>query len=87
MKSVNQDGGASWQKWVSTRKAHLLRLSGPPPKSLCVDQLNLTSCCRYGEWLLKSPRIIRYLSKNHPAELRKLQRLLTDFERTCRTSI
>jgi hypothetical protein len=82
MKPVSQDGGECWQKWHRTRKANLLRVSGPPPTNLCADQLNLTVCCRYAEWLIKNRRIFRYLTKNHSAELRKLQNLLAEFEKT-----
>jgi hypothetical protein len=87
MKSVSQDEGKCWEKWYRTRKAHLLRLSGPPPKNLCADQLNLALGCRYAERLLENPRVFRYLSKNHSEELRKLQNLLGEFEKTCRVSV
>jgi hypothetical protein len=87
MKSVSEDGGECWEKWYRTRKTHLLRLSGPPPKSLCRDELNLTQCSRYTERLLKNPRILRYLMKYHPAEVLQLQTLLREFELTCQTSI
>jgi hypothetical protein len=87
MKSIDEDGGECWEKWYRSRKAHLLRLSGPPPKDLCVDELTLTLGCRYGEWLLLNPRVLRYLTKNHSADLRKLQDLLAEFEEACRASI
>jgi hypothetical protein len=80
MKSVSQDGGECWRKWYATRQAHLLRLSGPPPKDICVDQLKLTTCIRYAELLLENPQIFRYLSKNHSTDLRRLQRLIEDFK-------
>jgi hypothetical protein len=87
MKSASADGGECWRKWYRTRKANLLRLSGDPPTSLCVDQLNLTVCCRYAESLLKNSRIKRYLAKYHSGELRTLQNLSNEFERTCQGSI
>jgi hypothetical protein len=68
-------------------KTHLLRLSGPPPKNLCSDELNLTQCCRYSEQLLKNPRVLKYLIKYHPAEVLKLHTLLREFEQTCKASI
>ena len=34
----------------------------------------------------KDPRVFKYLSKNHLAELGKLQDLLAEFERTCQAS-
>ena len=81
MKSVDQDGGVSQGKWIRTRRANLLRLSGEPPKTLCIDQLNLTVCCRYAESLVKNLRINRYLAKHHPSALRKMEKLLDEFER------
>jgi len=86
MKSVSQDGGECWRKWYATRQAHLLRLSGPPPKDICVDQLKLTTCIRYAELLLENPRIFRYLSKNHSTDLRRLQRLIEGFKENCQLS-
>lgn len=84
MKSRNDDGGECWRKWYRTRGANLLGLSGPPPKDLCADLLNLTICCRYVEWLLKNPRLFRFLSRNHAGELRQLQSLLAEFEAASR---
>ena len=79
MISHKQDGGACWRQWYRTRKANLLRLSGEPPKDLCIDELNLTICCRYAETLLKNGRIRRYLLKHHPKELRQIEQVLADF--------
>jgi len=84
MKSIREDEGECWRKWYLTRRTNLLSLSGPPPKNLCDDLLNLTLCCRYVEWLLKNPRLFRFLSKNHPSQLRRLQSLLAEFDRTSR---
>jgi hypothetical protein len=86
MKSASEDRGRCWRKWYRTRRANLLRLSGEPPKTLCIDQLNLTVCCRYAESLVKNSRINRYLAKHHPSELLKLQNLLSEFEETCQIS-
>ena len=80
MKSVNEDGGECWRMWYRTRRERLLRLSGPPPENLCADQIKLTLCCRYARWLLLNPRVVRYLSKNHAAELRQLRSILTEFD-------
>jgi len=85
MKSVNEDGGECRRQWYQTRRATLLRLSGPPPQNLCADLLQLTIGCRYVEWLLKNPRVLRYLRKNHAVELRQIETILVDFERACRT--
>ena len=63
MKSRKQDGGACWRQWYRTRKANLLRLSGEPPANFCIDQLNVTVCCRYAETLIANSRINRYLAK------------------------
>jgi hypothetical protein len=86
MKSANEDGGECWGRWYRTRRANLLRLSGAPPKNLCIDQLNLTVCCRYAESLLQNARVNRYLAKHHPTELSALQGLLGEFEEVCRGS-
>jgi hypothetical protein len=80
MISRKQDSGACWEQWYRTRKAHLLALSGEPPSTLCVDQLNLTVCCRYADSLMKSVRISRYLAKYHPKALRELQLIVEEFE-------
>ena len=84
MKSVNDDGGECRRQWYRTRRATLLRLSGRPPENLCADLLHLTIGCRYVEGLLKNPRVHRYLNKHHATELRRLQSMLTEFERACR---
>jgi hypothetical protein len=81
MKSVGKDGGECWRKWYQTRHAHLLSLSGPPPKDLCANELQLTAGCRYAQRLLKNGRILRYLGRNHPVQLRTLQTLLAAFNR------
>jgi hypothetical protein len=83
MKSRKDDGGACWKQWYRTRRATLLRLSGEPPKALCVDQLNLTVCCRYAELLLNNARITRYLSRYHLGELRGLQDIVREFDQRC----
>jgi hypothetical protein len=80
MKSVSDDGGECWRQWYRTRHAHLLSLSGPPPKDLCANELALTACCRYAQRLLKNGRILRFLAKNHPVQLRTLQKLLATFD-------
>lgn len=83
MKSFDQDGGECYRKWHQTRLAHLLRLSGEPPQHLCVDELNLTVCCRYAQSLMRNARVNRYLGKYHPQELRQLKNLVEEFERVC----
>ena len=82
MKSSREDGGACWRKWYLTRIANLLRLSGPPPANLCLDQLNLTVICRFAEELLGNARIVRYMSRIHPEELQTLKVLLLEFEQS-----
>lgn len=83
MKSFDQDGGECYRKWHRTRLTHLLRLSGEPPQNLCIDELNLTVCCRYAKSLIRNTRINRYLDKYHPQELRQLKNLVEEFERNC----
>jgi hypothetical protein len=80
-----QDGGACWRRWYRTRKAHLLALSGELPETLCLDQLNLTVCCRYADSLLLNSRINRYLAKHHPSRLRELEAIIVAFENICTT--
>lgn len=87
MRSFEQDGGECQRKWHRTRRANLLLLSGEPPKTLCIDQLNLTVCCRYTESLVKNSRINRYLAKHHPSELRNLENLLSEFGKICQISM
>ncbi len=81
MRSVKQDGGECLRKWHQAHRANLLRMCGKYSATLCLDEINLTVCCRYAESLLKHPRISRYLDKHHAREVRKLQQLLDDFER------
>lgn len=85
MKSLDQDHGESNRKWHRTRLAHLLGFSGQPPQNLCMDELNLTVCCRYAESLMRNTRINRYLGKYHTEELRELKTLVEEFERICET--
>jgi len=80
MKSFDQDGGECYRKWHQTRLANLLRLSGKPPLNLCIDELNLTVCCRYAESLLRNTRINKYLGKYHPGELLQLKNLVEEFD-------
>ena len=83
MKSIKQDGGECRRKWYRTRRVTLLRISGDPPKTLCMAELNLTIGCRYVESLLENARIIRYLAKHHPNELETSQNLLDEFAKAC----
>ena len=78
--SIEKDGGACMRKWHRTRLANLLRLSGEPPKNLCKDELYLTICIRYAQSLLQNPRIKRYVAKHHLKELKRLEKLVADFE-------
>ena len=82
-KSIQEDGGESIRKWHRSSLANLLRLSGEPPKTLCIDQVNLTVCCRHAETLLKNVRITQYLMKHHRRALRNLEKLLTEWSEEC----
>jgi hypothetical protein len=83
MRSVKQDGGETLRRWRQTHRANLIRLCGKHSPTLCLDEINLTVCCRYAETLIKHDRINRYLGKHHPMEVRRLQELLDDLERVC----
>jgi len=87
MKSASEDGGECWRKWYRTHSANLLRLSGPFPKNLRSDQVNLTICCRFVQGLLKNRRVLRYLSRYHSSELRQLQSVVAEFERSRQSHI
>jgi hypothetical protein len=87
MKSFEQDGGECLRKWHRTHRERLLGMCGEPPSTLCIDEVNLTVCCRYSESLLKNCRINRYLRKQHPKELRALENLLNNFESSSQISI
>jgi hypothetical protein len=63
-----------------------MRLSGLPPKSLCIDQLNATVCSKYVDSLLEKPRIKRYLAKYHARNLQKLEMLVNEFEEICQVA-
>jgi hypothetical protein len=81
MKSIEHDDGECYRKWRSARNASLLRFSGEPSRTLCVDQLTLIVCCRYAGLLLKNKRVQKYLAKHHPLELQQLEELLAEFEK------
>src|SRR5262249_42017317 len=51
-KTIQEDGGEWHAKWHRSRLANLLRISGQPPKTLCIDEVNLIVCCRYAESLI-----------------------------------
>ena len=78
--------GRCWDQWYETRKANLLKLSGPLPADLCTQELNLTSRCRYAETLLANPRIARYLKKHHATELRRLLLIVAKHNEACQSS-
>lgn len=80
-KTIQQNGGERLRKWYETRMATLSRLSVDTPRTLCVEELNLTICCRYLEALLRNSRIKRYLLNNHSEELYQIEKLLDDFRR------
>lgn len=86
MRSTDLDGGECWRKWYRTRRANLMKLSGVPPKNLCIDQLNATVCSRYVESLLEKARIQRYLAKYHARDLRKLESLVKEFNEICQVA-
>ena len=86
MKSSKQDGGQCWDQWYATRKANLLKLSGPLPTHLCGQELTLTSCCRYAEALVTNPKVARYLRKHHATELRQLMVLTARHNEACRSA-
>jgi len=83
MKSPARDGGVCRRQWHRTRREHLLQLTGELPTNLCLDEITLTICCRYAESLLKNPQVKKYMAREHPNELRKLERILGEFESAC----
>ena len=83
-KTIDEDGGEWLRKWHTTRLQNLLRVSGTPPENLCVDELNLTVCCRYAQNLLNNREIRRYLRKHHYRQLCQLEALIENFQKKCR---
>lgn len=83
MKSFAQDGGACHRQWHRTRREHLLQLTGELPINLCLDEITLTICCRYAESLFRNPHVKKYMAREHPNELRNLERILAEFESAC----
>ena len=79
-KFLTQDGGDSHRKWDQKQKANLLRLSSEPPKTLALDQLTLTICCRYANSLLANPKIKEYLAKHHSLQLADVEKLIEECE-------
>lgn len=86
MRSSKQDGGQCWDQWYETRKANLLKISGPLPKKLCNQELNLTSCCRYAETLVANPKVARYFRKHHAKELQHLLLIIAKHNEDSRSS-
>jgi hypothetical protein len=72
-KTAEQDGGEWLRKWHNTRITNLQRISGATPENLCIDELNLTICCRYVETLLRNPSVKKYLSRYHPKQLLQIE--------------
>ena len=79
-KFVAQDGNDSRRKWRQKQKGSFLRLSSEPPKTLALDQLTLTICCRYLNSLLANAKIKDYLAKHHCLELAELEKLIEQCE-------
>jgi hypothetical protein len=71
---------ASTRKGKQTRRAKMQTYLNQVPKTLSLDLLNVTVCCRYTESLLTNPRIKRYLAKYHPEQLTEIQNLITEIE-------
>lgn len=79
-KFVTQDGGDSRCQWRQKQKTSLLRLSSEPPKTLALDQLTLTICCRYANSLLANAKIKGYLAKHHPLQFAGIEKLIEECE-------
>jgi hypothetical protein len=68
------------QKSQRTRKARPAQIMDGVPQTLCIDFLNLMTCCRYAESLLESVRVKKYLMKYHPCELNQIEGLLAEIK-------
>jgi hypothetical protein len=79
-KFLTQDGGDSHNELDRPQKANLLSLSSEPPKTLALDQLTLTICCRYANSLLANPKIKEYLAKHHSLQLVDLEKSIDECE-------
>jgi hypothetical protein len=79
-KCVAQNGDDRRRKWRQKQKGSLLRRSPEPPKSLALDQLTLTICCRYLNTLLANGKIKKYLAKYHSLQLADLEKLIEECE-------
>jgi hypothetical protein len=79
-KLLTQDAGASHRKRDRTQKASSLRLLSGPSKTLALDQLTLTICCRYAISLLANAKIKDYLAKHHSLQLADLEKLIEECE-------
>ena len=77
-KCVAQDGGDSRRKRRQKQKASLLHAG--PPKTLALDQLILTICCRYANSLLANAKVKEYLGKHHSLQLADLETLIEQCE-------
>jgi hypothetical protein len=79
-KCVAQDGGDSRRKWRQEQKASLIHVSSEPSKTLALDQLILTICCRYANSLLANAKVKEYLGKHHSLQLADLETLIEQCE-------
>jgi hypothetical protein len=75
-----QGGRASHRKGDRMQNASSSRLVSGPSKTLALDQLTLTICCRYANSLLANPKIKAYLAKHHALQSADLEKLIEECE-------
>lgn len=61
-------------------KANVSGLSFKAPKTLALDQLTLTICCRYADSLLANRKIKGYLAKHHSSQFADLENSIEECE-------
>lgn len=79
MKFPPFDDEESQRRW--NRNQNQAEILGIIPKSFSGDLLKLTVCFRYSEMLLRNVRVRRYLAKNHPQEMHRLDALVEDCQK------
>jgi len=72
---------ASQRKRKLTWKARVARIQQAPPSNVAANVLNLAIGIHYWQALLKNARVVRYLNKYHPDDLKQFERLLAECTR------
>ena len=74
MKAAEHKRNAAW-------KELLAKIEEAPPAKIAADMMNLTVCLQYWGALLSNARIVRYLEKYQPDNLKMLKDVMRECTR------